>query len=96
MENLYKKKEYLLEFVATKYLENRSMPITQANVMRESGRIERVAEEHFLNSKNKEYNKFIIEWLYENSSRIVSSDELSYDVNISDFAYENNLEKYVK
>lgn len=94
MDSTYRIKENMLEMVAIKSLKTHNKKVTYDKVIAESGRIERIAESFFINTKETDYNKFILNWLYTNVNKILYTDEFSYDTIIPDEAYENNLEKY--
>jgi hypothetical protein len=95
MSTKFRIKESILENVATLSLESKKVKVTYDKVIAESGRIERIAENFYINSKETDYNIFILNWLNDNLNKLLYTDELSYDVVVPDEAYENELDKYI-
>lgn len=96
MKKLFDLKEHTLIFFAVQILKSKNMEITESNILSESGKLERIAEKYYIESKSEEYNTFIIKWLIDNINKIFNTQEFSYDVRISDKGYENNLDNYIK
>lgn len=95
MNTKFRMKETILENVAMLSLESKKVKVTYDKVIAESGRIERIAENFYVSSKETDYNTFILHWIKDNLNKLLYTDELSYDVIVPDEAYENDLEKYI-
>lgn len=89
-------KETLLEDIAAEYIIKRKLSYSENSLIRESGRIERIAESYFISEKDREYNEFMVDWLMNNRKDIIDSEKFDFDVSISDEMYENNISFYTR
>lgn len=94
-ENMQKHNDMAF-LIAYASLKANGEPTDENNIEAEKARIERIAQQFYLNAEDEEYHGFMIKWLRENARDIVYTDKFVYDTNIPDEQFELNINLFCK
>lgn len=96
MITAFQRKESSLSWLAIARLRYLNRATDEEAVAREKARIERVIEQYYIQAKDKEYNRFILDWIQEHAKEVVYTDAYEGDFEFPEEINETNLDIYTR